>query len=111
MANKSLKKSTSKKNLFYKALGNGIMGLPGSYLLNILIVIPLVIYFSDQSWFILAALIAIPFFTLSVIRMYIIDYYWFKHKVNVDPKYIMMILCNKVKVSIHLLKRLYDRLL
>jgi len=94
MANKSLKKSISGNNLFYKALSNGISGLPLSYILNIIIVIPIVITFGDQSPLLLAAIIAVPFFTVSVIRMYIIDYFWFKYKINVD--------------SLHLIKRLYD---
>ena len=51
---------------------------------------------SDQDPLILAAIIAVPFFTVSVIRMYIIDYFWFKYKINVD--------------SLHLIKRLYDKL-
>lgn len=91
---KSLKKSVSNSNLFYKSLGNGITGLPLSFVLNILVVIPIVMTFDNQSPLLLAAIIAIPFFVVSVFRMYLIDYFWFKYKINVD--------------SLHLLKRLYD---
>lgn len=82
---RTVKKSTSNKNLFFKSMGNGLVGLPLSYLLNIIIVIPLVIVFVDYPAWLLAAIIAVPFFIISVFRMYTIDYFWFKHKINIDP--------------------------
>lgn len=82
---RTVKKAASKKNLFFKSMGSGLVGLPISYLLNIIIVIPLVLVFKDQPSWLLAGLIAIPFFTISVVRMFTIDYFWFKHKININP--------------------------
>jgi len=85
---KTLKKSVGKTNLFLRALGSASAGLPISYGLNILILIPLVVIMRDSypDWLI-AAVVAIPFFWASVARMYTIDLVWFQYKINIDPKH------------------------
>jgi len=87
---KSLKKSVGKKNLFFRALGSASAGLPISYGLNILILIPLVIFMRESydDWLI-AAVVAVPFFWASIARMYTIDFVWFKYKINIDPKHLI----------------------
>ena len=94
---RTVKKSASKKNLFIKSVGSGLVGLPLSYLLNIIVVIPLVIILSDQPYWLLAAIIAVPFFIVSIIRMYTIDYFWFKHKINVNPLDVLEDLYERMK--------------
>lgn len=88
---------TSKTNLFSKAVGSATAGLPISYILNIIALIPLVIIMGSHGYpeWSIALVVAIPFFWASVFRMFLIDYMWVKHNINVDPK--------------HLMKRLYDR--
>jgi hypothetical protein len=83
----------SKSNLLARAISSSIAGLPISYAINITIFIPLVYYMEDHNWLLVGLLGALPFFVASVVRIYFIDYFWIKHKVNIDPK--------------HLLKRLY----
>jgi len=92
---KTLKKSVGKKNLFFRALGSASAGLPISYGLNILVLIPLVVYMRESydDWLI-AAVVAIPFFWASIARMYTIDLVWFKYKVNIDPKHLIQRLYN-----------------
>ncbi len=92
---KTLKKSVGSKNLFFRALGSASAGLPISYGLNILILIPLVVFMRENydDWLI-AAVVAIPFFWASIARMYTIDFVWFKYKINIDPKHLIQRLYN-----------------
>jgi len=92
---KPLKNPVGSKNLFFRALGSASAGLPISYGLNILILIPLVIYMRESydDWLI-AAVVAIPFFWASIARMYTIDFVWFKYKINIDPKHLVQRLYN-----------------
>ena len=94
---RTVKKATSKKNLIFRAIGSGLAGMPISYILNIFIVIPLVIILKDWPSWLLAAIIAIPFFITSVFRMYAIDYFWFKHKINVNPLDVLEDLYERMK--------------
>jgi len=79
---------TDRGNIFQRAVGSALAGLPIAYLVNIFIFIPLVYLMQDYEWWIIGVIGAIPFFLTSILRMYIIDWIWFKYKINIEPKHI-----------------------
>jgi len=95
---KSLKKSVGSKNIFFRALGSAFAGLPISYGLNVIVLIPMVVILrTDYPDWLIAGVVAIPFFWASVARMYSIDYMWFKYKINIDPKDLLERLYNGIE--------------
>ncbi len=79
----------AKSNILSLATSSAMAGLPIAYAVNLLIFIPLVYMMEGYPWWIIGAVGSIPFFVTSVIRMYIIDWIWFKYKINIDPKHII----------------------
>jgi len=47
----------------------------------------------------IAMVIAIPFYVASMFRMVAIDWVWFKYKINVDPKHLLIRLYNHLRWS------------
>ncbi len=92
---------TKFSNIVSRANSSAIAGLPISYILNIIVVIPLAIYMVEQemSVFMMALIIAVPFYVASMFRMVSIDWIWFKYKINVDPKHLLIRLYNHIKVN------------
>lgn len=89
----------SKWNIFVKANTNAGLGFPISYVLNIVITFPLVIYLAENGvdWFSGALILGIPFYWASVWRMYIIDYVYEKYNININPSYLLIKLWKKIK--------------
>jgi len=76
-------------NILSRATSSAIAGLPIAYAVNILIFIPLVYMMEGYPLWAIGAVGSIPFFVTSIVRMYLIDYVWFKYKLNIDPKHII----------------------
>ena len=89
----------NKWNIFIKANGNAGAGFPISYILNILITFPLVIWLHEVGvdWFTGALILGIPFYWASVWRMYGFDYVYEKYNVHIDPKNLFLMLTKKIK--------------
>jgi len=85
----------AKSNILSRATSSAVAGLPIAYAVNLLIFIPLVYMMEGYPWWFIGAIGSIPFFVTSVIRMYLIDYVWFKYQVNIDPKHIISTLWKK----------------
>jgi len=79
---------TDTKSLLYKATFSASAGLPISYLLNITI-LPLFITELRENVLIAGALIAIPFLMASTIRIFVIDYIYQRHGINLDPAHLL----------------------
>jgi len=83
------KSFTDKTNIFQRSLSSAIFGLPISYIVNVAIFIPLVYWLHDYPLWVIGALGAIPFFVTSIARMFVIDYIWFKYRINIEPKHLV----------------------
>jgi len=83
-------------NILARANSSALTGLPISYALNIVIVIPLTLFMveNEYSWMSIAMVIAIPFYVASMLRMVTIDWIWFQYKINIDPKHLLIRLYN-----------------
>jgi len=84
------KSFTDKSNIFQRSLSSALAGLPIAYVVNIFIFIPLVFWLQDYPWWFIGILGAIPFFLTSIARMWLIDYAWFKYRINIEPKHLFM---------------------
>jgi len=74
-----------KGKILGKAFFSSGTGAPISYGLNILIIPPLLWLFAENVM--LAALvITLPFFFVSVFRMFLIDYIFKKYKIDISPQ-------------------------
>jgi len=91
------KSFTDKTNIFQRALSSALVGLPIAYVVNVAIFIPLVYLMADYPWWIIGIIGAIPFFLTSIARMWLIDYVWFRYRVNIEPKHLVMRLLGKQK--------------
>ena len=80
----------SNRNILQRATSSALAGLPIAYAVNLFIFIPLVFYLQEYPWWFIGALGAVPFVVTSVARMFIVDWLWFKHKVNIEPKHLFM---------------------
>lgn len=80
----------SSSNILQRATSSAIAGLPIAYAVNLFIFIPLVYLMEGYPWWLIGLVGSIPFVITSVIRMYIIDWLWFKHKINVDPRHLIL---------------------
>ncbi len=83
------KSFTDKSNIFQRSLSSAIAGLPIAYLVNVGIFIPLVYAMQDYPWWLIGVVGSIPFFLTSIARMYLIDWMWFKYRVNIEPKHLV----------------------
>jgi len=81
---------TDKSNIFQRAFSSALFGLPIAYVINVFIFIPLVYVMRDYDWWIIGIIGAIPFFLTSILRMWVIDYIWFKYRINIEPKHLVM---------------------
>lgn len=92
------KNPANPRNIGFRSLSSAVAGLPISWILNIVAVIPITIWSirEGHSEYITATIIALPFFVASFWRMFLIDYLWFKYKVDINP--------------VNMLERLYNRL-
>jgi len=88
---------TDKTNIFQRALSSALVGLPIAYVVNVAIFIPLVYLMADYPWWIIGIVGAIPFFLTSIARMWLIDYVWFKYRINIEPKHLVGKLFGKQK--------------
>lgn len=88
---------TDKSNIFQRSVGSALAGLPIAYAVNVFIFIPLVYLMQGYDWWIIGIIGAIPFFLTSILRMYLIDWMWFKYHVNIEPKH----LCKRLYENIH----------
>jgi len=88
----------SRKAIFHRANSSALAGMPISYGLNLAVVIPLTVWMVAENHhpLTIAAMIAIPFYVASVFRMYVIDWAWFKYKINIDPKNIFTNIWNYI---------------
>lgn len=75
-------------SLFYKALFNSLVGAPLSMIVNVLVVPPMASYIHQEP-ILGSLLLTIPFFIVSTMRQFIIDYFLLKHNVNIDPKHLV----------------------
>jgi hypothetical protein len=79
----------SSRNIFQRALSSSIAGLPIAYAVNVFIFIPLVFYLQDYPWWVIGLVGAVPFAVTSMARMFVIDWLWFRHKINIDPRHLL----------------------
>ncbi len=80
---------TDKSNIFQRAFSSALFGLPIAYVVNVLIFIPLVYIMEDYPLWMIGVIGAIPFFLTSIARMWLIDYVWFKYRINIEPKHLV----------------------
>ncbi len=92
---------TKFSNIVSRANSSALAGLPISYALNIVVVIPLTLFMvaEEVEPLFIAMLIAIPFYVASMLRMVAIDWTWFKYRINIDPKHLLIRLYNHLKVN------------
>jgi len=90
-------------NILARATSSAFAGAPISFVLNIAIVIPLTLFLTDMNvdWWIIAAFIAVPFIIASIIRMFLIDWVWFKFNINIDTKHVITQLYRKLLTTGH----------
>jgi len=74
-----------KGKILGKAFFSSGTGAPLSYGLNILIIPPLLWLFAENV-FLAAFIITLPFFFVSVFRMFIIDYAFKKYRIDISPQ-------------------------
>jgi len=91
------KSITDKSNIFQRSFSSALAGLPIAYVINLFIFIPLVYWMEGYPWWVIGIVGAIPFFLTSILRMWLIDYAWFKYRINVEPKHLFMRLFNGKK--------------
>ena len=89
------KSFTDKTNILQRAISSAIVGLPISFIVNVAIFIPLVYWLDGYPLWVIGALGAVPFFVTSIARMWIIDFVWFKFRVNIEPKHLVRRLWKK----------------
>lgn len=80
---------TDKSNIFQRALSSALAGLPIAYIVNVAIFIPLVYAMEGYPWWLIGIVGSIPFFLTSIIRMWFIDFIWFKHRINIEPRHLL----------------------
>jgi len=73
-------------SLLTKAGLSALIGSPIAYGLNVG-VLPTFVKLIDENVFLASALIAVPFFVASTLRMFVIDYVYQKYHINLDPVY------------------------
>jgi len=73
-------------SLLSKACLSALVGSPIAYGLNVG-VLPTFVELIEQNVFLASALIVVPFFIASTLRMFVIDYVYEKYHVNLDPVY------------------------
>ena len=79
----------STKDIFYKALFSSLAGLPVSMILNqILIHWITEVVTTNVSW-LAAVILSIPFVIASIVRIFIIDWAYHTHNINVSPEYLL----------------------
>jgi len=83
------KSFTDKTNIFQRAVSSATVGLPIAFVVNVAIFIPLVYLMEGYPWWVIGAVGAIPFFLTSIARMWLIDFIWFKYRINIEPKHLM----------------------
>lgn len=76
------------KDLFYKAVFNSVVGAPLSMAVNVMVVPPMATYIHQEP-IIGSLLLSIPFFIVSTIRQFVIDYFLLKYGINIDPKHLV----------------------
>lgn len=84
-------KRPSRGNLLSRALTSSIAGLPISYVLNVVVSVPVTVWMISNNYdaFSISAVLSVPFFVASAARMYTIDWAWFKYHINIEPKYLI----------------------
>ncbi len=80
---------TDKSNIFQRAFSSAVFGLPIAYVVNVFIFIPLVYIMEAYPLWMIGVIGAIPFFLTSILRMWLIDYIWFKYRINIEPKHLV----------------------
>ena len=83
------KSFTDKTNIFQRAFSSALVGLPIAFVVNVGVFIPLVYLMEGYPWWLIGVVGAIPFFLTSIARMWLIDYVWFKYRINIEPKHLM----------------------
>jgi len=85
-------------SLLTKASLSALIGSPIAYGLNIG-VLPTFVELIEQNVFLASALIVVPFFVASTLRMFVIDYVYEKYHINLDPLYHVRkrLIRNKIK--------------
>lgn len=81
----------SNRVMAFKALNNAGVGFPISAILNIVITLPFSIYFIHNGlpeWT-YPILLGAPFFIVSVVRQFLIDYYMAAYNINCDPSHLI----------------------
>lgn len=82
--------------LLYKALFNSMVGTPLAILVNILVIPPMASYIHQEP-ILGSLLLSIPFFITSTSRQFLIDYFYFKHGIMLDPKVHIERIINRFK--------------
>ena len=73
-------------SLLSKAILSALVGSPIAYGLNVG-VLPFFVKLIDENVFLASALIVVPFFVASSLRIFVIDFVYQKYHLNLDPVY------------------------
>ena len=89
------------KKMFQKANSSSLIGAPMSWILNIIITVPVAAWALDLGldYIIVAAILWPPFYISSIIRQLFIDLAYAWYNINIDPSYLIRKLITKIKVK------------
>jgi len=84
--------------MFQKANASALTGAPLSWVLNVVLTIPIVAYGHENNWhpLLIAGALWVPFYLASVQRMFTVDIVYAYYKINIDPSYLIKKLVCKV---------------
>lgn len=86
----------NKQNLIWKGVTSATAGYPISFVMN-LFMLPWLVEWIEWNWVLGTLALGAPYFGASVARMFIIDYFWEKYNINVDPGYYIKQMLNRRK--------------
>ena len=89
----------SLKKMFQKANSSSLIGAPLSWVLNIIITVPVAAWALEQNYhaFVVAALLWPPFYIASITRQLLIDLVYAWYNINISPDYLIRKLIKKLR--------------
>ena len=87
------------KKMFQKANSSSLIGAPMSWVLNIIITVPVAAWALslELNYVIVAAILWPPFYIASITRQLLIDLMYAWYDINIDPSYLIRKLIKKIK--------------
>jgi len=89
------------KKMFQKANSSSLIGAPMSWILNIIITVPVAAWALDLGldYVIVAVILWPPFYVASISRQLIIDLAYAWYDINIDSSYLIRKLITKIKTK------------